>query len=105
MPLTTHETRHTARTYTQQTFRTTIVWRPSDGTHNSRPILHGKDYALSRTIRDDRQERASNTVSALMPLMTLETRHTANDAARLNTIIAPKVILNKTSRRNNTVLK
>ena len=55
MPLTTHETRHTARTYTQQTFRTTIVvWRPSDGTHNSRPILHGKDYALSRTIRGTR---------------------------------------------------
>ena len=75
VPLTTRETCHTARTYTQQTFRASIVWRPSDGTH-SRPI-HGKDCALSRTIRVDRQERASNTVLALMPLTTREMRHTA----------------------------
>jgi hypothetical protein len=52
MPLTTRETRHTARTSTLQTFRAPIVWRPSDGTH-SRPI-HGKDCDLSRTMRVDR---------------------------------------------------
>jgi hypothetical protein len=41
MPRTTREMRHTARTYTQQTFRATIVWRQSDGTHSR--LIHGKD--------------------------------------------------------------
>ncbi len=87
MPLTTRETRHTARTSTLQTFRTPpIVWHPSDGSH-SRPILHGNKGLRSISID---MERASNTVSALMTLTTRETRHTARTST-LQTFRAPIV--------------